>query len=257
MAGLYRNAPLALNVRAKRVEHRLTQTALANRCGLSAENPLARVRLPKADEQPPKAWRQDEVDRLLTEVAGGIHEAWLIFSLGTGVRLGEARALLWSDVDLVARTAVIRRSADNRDGRIGPTKTRKVRTIDLADEVIPYLAEHRKRQAPGELLVFGHNGRPYDSNAPRRWLGLRCKAAGIRVLPPHATRHTFCSLALEAGVPVQDIAKQLGHTVQTMLRTYAWYIGDNQRRAVNAVGVALTRTARAADRSESFARTPR
>jgi transcriptional regulator with XRE-family HTH domain len=37
MAGLYRNAPLALNVRAKRVEHRLTQTALANRCGLSAE----------------------------------------------------------------------------------------------------------------------------------------------------------------------------------------------------------------------------
>ena len=205
------------------------------------ENPLARVRLPKADEQPPKAWRQDEVDRLLIAAAGGIHETWLIFSLGTGVRLGESRALLWADVDMQAKTATIRRSADNRDGVIGPTKTRKVRTIDIPDEVIPYLAEHAKHQTPGELLIFGHNGRPYGSNAMRRWLTLQCKAAKVKLGSPHSLRHSYASLALDDGVPIQDIARQLGHaSIQTTMKIYSHFIGDGQRRAAKAIGKALS-----------------
>lgn len=204
-----------------------------------ASVPLARVKLPKADEQPPKAWRQDEVDRLLAAAAGGIHEAWLIFTLGTGVRLGESRALRWDDLDLRARTATIRASADNRDGRIGPTKTRRVRVIDIPDEVIPMLAERAKRQKPGEPYVFGHGARPYDANAPRRWLKLTAKAAGVSPHPPHSLRHTYASLALDAGVPVQDVARQLGHTVTTLQRVYAHFIGDGQRRAANALGKAL------------------
>lgn len=202
-------------------------------------NPLARVKLPKADAQPPKAWRQDEVDRLLAAAVGGLHETWLVFALGTGVRLGEARALLWADVDLAAKTAVIRRSADNQDGQIGPTKTRQVRVVDIPDEALPYLSEHAKRQKPGELLVFGHNGRVYGSKAFRDWLRITCRKAGVRSLPPHSLRHSYASLAFDAGVPVQDIAKQLGHTVQTTMRTYSHFIGQGQRRAANAIGTAL------------------
>lgn len=202
-------------------------------------NPLARVKLPKADEQPPKAWRQDEVDRLLATADGGLHETWLVFSLGTGVRLGEARGLLLDDLHLEPMTATIRQSADNQDSQIGPTKSRKVRTIDVADEVKPYLSKHIKRLPPGEIYVFGHRGRPYGSKAFRDWLRIQCKAAGVRPLPPHSARHTYASLALDAGVPVQDVAKQLGHTVATLQRIYAHFIGDQQRRAAKAIGKAL------------------
>lgn len=213
------------------------------------ENPLARVRLPKADEQPPKAWRQDEVDRLLAAAVDGPHEAWLVFSLGTGVRLGEARALLWDDVDLAGKTATIRASLDNATSTRGPTKTRKVRVVDVPDEVVPLLAELRKRQPPGQDLVFGHGGRAYRARTYRSRLATLCKWAGVTRLPPHALRHTYASLAFDDGVPVQDVARQLGHTVETCMRVYAHFIGDQQRRAAKAIGRALRHRFSAAKRA--------
>lgn len=204
-----------------------------------ADVPLARVRLPRADEQPPKAWRQDEVDRLLQAAEGGLHETWLLFVLGTGVRLGESRGLEIADLDLASRSATIRQSADNQDGTIGPTKSRKVRVIDVPDEIVPQLAAHIKRLPPGERYVFGHKGRPYDSNSLRRWLAIQARKAGVRPLPPHSLRHSYASLSLDAGVPVQDVARQLGHSVATLQRIYAHFIGDDQRRAAKAIGMAL------------------
>lgn len=203
------------------------------------ENPLAKVRLPRPEEKPPKAWRQDEVDRLLAAAVGGLHEVWLNWMLGTGTRLGESRAVLWTDLAFSTLTATIHQAADNQNGAIGPTKTRRVRVIDFPEEIVPLLDAHRKRQSLSETYVFGHGGRPYNANAPRRWLYLLCKRAGVTVLPPHSCRHTYVSLALDAGVPVQDIAQQLGHTVATLQRVYANFIGQGQRRAATAIGQAL------------------
>lgn len=209
-----------------------------------AANPLARVRLPKADEQPPKAWRQDEVDRLLAEAAGGVHDPWLLFCLGTGVRLGESRALLWADVDMAGRTATIRASLDNSKSTRGPTKTRRVRIVDVPDIVCDQLAALRKRQPTAQTFVFGYTPkggkeRAYRPRSYRSWLLTRTKAAGVSDLPPHSLRHTYASLALDAGVPVQDVARQLGHSVETCQRTYAHFIGDDLRRAAKAIGKAL------------------
>lgn len=176
----------------------------------------------------------------LAAATGHPHEPWLLFSLGTGVRLGEARALLWADVDLQAGTATIRASLDNSTSERGPTKTRRIRTVDLPDAVVVALAALRKRQQPGELLVFGHDGRAYRARSYRSWLSTRCREAGVPELPPHSLRHTFASLALDAGVPIQDISRALGHAnVATTMSVYSHYIGDQQRRTANALGAAL------------------
>lgn len=204
-----------------------------------AVNPLARVKLPKPDEQPPKAWRQDEVDRLLAAADGHHHEPWLLFVLGTGVRLGESRALLRDDLDLRAKTATIRASLDDRTGKRGPTKSKRVRVIDIPDEVVPVLRALALRRSPGEELVFGHDGRPYGVNTYRGWLRNLCDQANVRRLPPHSLRHTAASLALDAGDPVQDVAHQLGHSVSICQKIYAHFIGDGQRRVAKSLGKAL------------------
>lgn len=204
-----------------------------------AVNPMLGVVLPTAQEQPPKAWTQAEVDRLLTAAAGGTHEPWLLFSLGTGVRLGEARALLWEDVDLAAKTATIRASLDNVTSTRGPTKTRRVRVVDIPDEVIPILAALAKRRAPKDALVFGHDGRAYRARTYRSWLNVRCRAAGTPELPPHSLRHTCAALAFARRVPVPDVAKQLGHTVETCQRIYSHYINEGLRVMAKALGGAL------------------
>ena len=165
----------------------------------------------------------------------------LLFCLGTGVRLGESRALLWSDVDMVRQTATIRASLDNNTSVRGPTKTRKIRTVDIPDEVLPALRAHQLRRKPGELLVFGHDGRAYRPLSYRSWLRTRAREAGVPDLSCHATRHTFVSLALDAGVPIQDISRAIGHAkISTTQDVYAHYIGDGLRRTATALGAALS-----------------
>lgn len=213
--------------------------------GFRPDNPIAGVKLPKRQEDPPKAWTQAEVDRLLSVSAGKPHEPWLLFSLGTGVRLGESRALLWRDVDLAARTATIRASLDNNTSVRGPTKTRKIRVIDLPDEVCEALAELSKRQRPGQTFVFGYTPkggkeRAYRPRSYRSWLMTRCTEAGVTLLPPHSLRHTCASLAFVRRVPVADVAKQLGHSAETCARVYQHFINEGLRVMASAMSGALT-----------------
>ncbi len=167
------------------------------------------------------------------------HEPWVLFSLGTGVRLGEARALLWEDVNLTTRTATIRASLDDRTNERGPTKTRRIRTVDFPDELAPILVALRARQRVTQTHVFGQPHGPYSTSGLRRWLYRRCVAAGVRDLPPHSFRHTYASLAIDSRVPITEIAQQLGHSVLMCQTTYSHFIGEGQRRAANALGAAL------------------
>lgn len=205
-------------------------------------NTLSGARLPKAVEDPPKAWTLAEVGRLIAAADGLTHHTWLCVALGTGMRLGELRALLWEDVDLRAKTITVRRSMDNNTDEIGPTKSGRIRRVDIPDELVPILVSHRARQRPGIALVFGQGkrGRPIRAASYRRWLWTHCRRAGVTPLSPHSTRHTFVSLALDEGTPIQDIARALGHaSITTTQSVYAHFIGEGQRRAANAVGRAL------------------
>ena len=66
---------------------------------------------------------------------------------GSNITKRQARALRWSDVDMKQQTAVIRASADNQDSTIGPTKTRKIRVIEIDDEP----------DQPAEILTASHS----------------------------------------------------------------------------------------------------
>lgn len=50
---------------------------------------------------------------------------------------------------------------------------------------------------------------------------------GLCARRSYCTRHTFCSIALSAGIWPAYIASQAGHTVQTLLSTYQKWIPDS------------------------------
>lgn len=43
-----------------------------------------------------------------------------------------------------------------------------------------------------------------------------CKAAGIATYSPHDLRHRYASVKIAEGVPVTDLAAQLGHARKPM-----------------------------------------
>jgi integrase len=50
----------------------------------------------------------------------------------------------------------------------------------------------------------------------------------MRYRPPYNTRHTYATMMLMAGMTPAFCAKQLGHSVEMFLRTYAKWIDGGQ-----------------------------
>lgn len=208
-----------------------------------AANPMVGVRLPKPDERPVKAWSAEEVAELLAAASGKAHELWLWLSLGTGIRLGESRALLWTDVDLTDRAITVSKALDHDTDEVGPTKSGKTRIVDLPDELVPVLTAARARQPVREthVCVSTYSGRVPDPKTVELWLKHLCRDHGITPHSPHSTRHTYATLSLEdPTVPLKEVSEQLGHAdIAITARIYSHALKVRQRRAAAAIGAVL------------------
>lgn len=115
------------------------------------------------------------------------------------------------------------------EGRIVPgQKVRhfRPRAVDLVAPLKQDFAEHRLRMGRPDGLIFPRrDGRPwarhdYQNWRRRIWHSARGRA-GVEALPPYDLRHAFASLQIRAGVPLPELAEQLGHAPQMTLSTYA------------------------------------
>ena len=68
----------------------------------------------------------------------------------TGLRIGEACSLTWQDIDLNEQCLTVRRSmrynATRKKTEIGPTKRKKIRTVDFCDTLAAILRAAKKEQ---------------------------------------------------------------------------------------------------------------
>ncbi len=114
--------------------------------------------------------------------------------------------------------------------------------VDLPDELVPVLVAHRARQRPADRYVCtsSYSGHVPNAQAIRGWLADICAATGVTPHPPHATRHTFATLALEAGVPLKEVSEALGHAnVAITAQVYTHVLTERRRRAAGAIGAVL------------------
>jgi integrase len=170
-----------------------------------------RVKLPRVAEIEPPTAEQVEA------IVANVKPRWrlpLRTLKQSGMRIGELSALEWRDVDI----------ADSRF-RIRSGKT---------------AAARRWVAVPAWLTVEIQATCPPDDRTPERRVfeGLTgdslgnameraCKAAGIPHFSPHDLRHRYASLKLREGVPVTDLAAQLGHSKKSMtLDTYSHVLID-------------------------------
>lgn len=144
--------------------------------------------------------------------------ALCMFMFGTGARIGEATALKWADVDLHARTALIRQ-----------TKVGDERLAHLPPPLLAAIANIPSNRNPDDY-VFKYLDR---ENVRQVW-DAAVKRAGIAKLSPHCCRHGFATTMLHKGIDVKTVAKMGGwKDVATLVKTYAHAMGD--RTVTNAV----------------------
>ena len=222
--------------------------AEAVRLDLLTANPMAGVRPPRPRAIPVRTFTLEEMHRL--DAVRECHRLGSLFSFlwQSGLRIGEALALRWGDVDLTEGTLTVCRNLVEVSGRLieGSPKSRAgFRQIVLPAQTVELLQEVKAtapRQDPGALVFPNRLGGPLSRrNVTRTWAEVRA-AVGLPSYGLHALRHTNASLQLLAGVGIAEIAAHLGHENPTVTaRTYAHVLYPTKRRAASTFDRLLAR----------------
>jgi integrase len=192
-----------------------------HRMGLMERDPAGwfDAAAPAADER--RILSIAEVERLVAATPATYH-AFIATAAWTGMRLGELRALTWSDVDLEARLITVDKTC-YRQRVQHATKNGQVRTVPIP----PHLAEELKAwragraTAPGDPVFCGSRGNPIDPDDFRRRV-FAPALARARLDPAtriHDLRHTSASLYLASGATVREVMEIHGwKRMETALR---------------------------------------
>lgn len=175
--------------------------------------------------RPSKSLTLEQARAVLTACDDSPIGAYVTLALLTGVRNEELRALTWDHVDLEGNPEAVpgvppsvRVWRSVRAG--GDTKTRlSRRTIGLPGTCVDALRRHRGKMEEAGLysdcgLVFcTGRGTALDSANVRRAFRALCRGARLDAeqWTPRELRHSFVSLMSDAGVPLEEIARLVGH----------------------------------------------
>ena len=157
--------------------------------------------------------------------------AMFLLAIRTGLRIGELRALRWSDVDMDRGLVHVRQNA-TIDGKIKAPKNNTFREVPLSDEARAALKAHPRHvrstfvfyQTNGAMLLEHHCKHPCRRASAKAKLG--------RVVYWHVLRHTFASHLATRGVPMKTIQDLLGHGSLAMTQRYAHLAPNVPRDAV-------------------------
>jgi integrase len=162
---------------------------------------------------------------------GGI----FLFMLNTGLRIGEAVGLKWSDYSEEKREIRISRNIVRIKGGLKEQSTKTKhgnRTVPLNQNAADALPKKRR----GEYVFASMNGEALSPRNVQRTLDIICEKAGIEKRGTHVFRHTFASLLFENGEDIKYVSELLGHAnIQTTYNIYIKLIKEQKIKAVGAL----------------------
>lgn len=205
---------------------------------LVARNVASVVELP-AEARPVKEGRSlslEQAKDFIAASAGTPLEAMWIAMLYLGLRPGEAAGLSWPDVDFERKTIHIWRAISrDENGAIilsEPKTTQSVRSLDAPGPVLDALRRHRLEQKrhqleigeiwsnPEALIFTSPTGHAIDPMVCRKEFTKVVTAIGLDDWTPNELRHSAASLMSDAGMPIEQVADQLGHKDLRMLQKH-------------------------------------
>lgn len=201
-----------------------------------------KIKLPNRDTETIDPFSAEERDAILEAFKSHKSYSWAYcfvrFLFLTGCRTGEAIGLKWGHITKDCSMITFCESYDSQLKITKDTKTHRTRKFPCNPALKGMLLEIRPGSADPEAYVFtSPTGLPISNTrfTNQVWKGCRSghkvykgivtqlvkegKVERYRCL--YNTRHTFATMALEAGVTVSQVAKLIGNSPEITLRHYA------------------------------------
>jgi integrase len=201
---------------------------------LLGRNPMAKVRRPRWEPQSRQYWSLEEAARFIANCEASTRRWSPLFIVLTtcGLRISEALALTWADVDLDTATLGVQRALVWAGDKysIGPVKTKAGQRMVSVPEVAVSVLRRLRNPAPDpQAPVFRTSkGTPPTSSQLPRPLSQMCAEAGVPRINIHGLRHVAAVLALRAINDVHAVQRRLGHShVSVTMGIYAYATRDD------------------------------
>jgi len=212
-----------------------------------AKNPADGAKLPIRESRAVHVLTPEEQERFIKTANDEYLGDIFIIELATGLRIGEALALTWDDVDFEEEVLNVNKTQGpvilydeqgnaHREIVTGTPKTKSSnRTIPLLPEVVGVLkhlqADHF---SPNNNKVFCNlKGKPVDQSYVVTKLHRICDKAGIGRVNFHSLRHTFATRCLESGIELKVVQELLGHaSIRMTADLYTHVLPDKKKESI-------------------------
>ena len=150
----------------------------------------------------------------------------------TGMRFGEVTALQVRDIDLLRNRIFLQRAWSDVAGRLVevPPKSGKARVIPIPTFLQKPLENRiHELSVPESLFFTAQMGGPVRYARWRRdCFDPAVRSSGLIKVTPHALRHTYAALAVQAGANPKVLQSAMGHSdIRLTLDTYGGLFGDD------------------------------
>ena len=204
-------------------------------------NPMESVIKPKKDtHKRVKVYTKQEFNALMAYLKDNQsdYKGYFMYALFrllffSGLRINEALALEWSDVDFKAKTIDINKTVKRVDKKltIGKPKTKaSVAVLPIDDQTLKILKTWRAYKKKARLAIGLTGEPPIFSKLDGNWdfassvyyqLGKATENAGVPFYGIHVTRHTHASFLIEAGANLKEVQTRLRHSsIKMTMDTY-------------------------------------
>jgi integrase len=221
-----RHAPPAVKIPLRRKTKKNILIPLRGVLAYAGINPNPADAVQFKKEQKDKVHRYTPAEReALLNATRGDAKAYFAVLLGCGLRpCGEPLALLWTDYDgkhFDISKQMTKRALEQS------TKTSVRRRVYVPTWVRKYVNNLPSRFNKTGPIFVNKNGDPHlDADTYNAEWKRAHEVCGIPYRTPYVCRHTRAAELLSTGVSPAEAAKQLGHSLEMFIRTYAEFIEE-------------------------------
>ena len=180
----------------------------------------ARILPPKADKPLPVFFRQEEMDRAITDHEPNLRDDLIIALLyQTGMRQAELLGLKDTDFDLTQGQVRI----------FG--KRRKERIVPIGEHLIAQIKDYMNEREENDGAFFPGLTKNKLYRIVRTRMG---EVSTLKKHSPHVLRHTFATAMLDNGADIRTIQALLGHASLSTTQVYTHTTFEQIKRVYKA-----------------------
>lgn len=198
------------------------------------------------EEDTGQIWSLEEFEKFIQVVDNPIYHCLFNLLYFTGLRMGEALALTFNDIDFLNNQILINKTTTrffNKNKRIitNPKTKKSIRKIsidsNLKNEILKlkdyYIIKYNNSQK--NYYIFG-GIKTIPPTTLTRYKNNYCKIANVKQIKIHEFRHSHACLLFNHDVPIDEISYRLGHAnISMTTNIYLRYLPKKENKVIETL----------------------